>query len=502
MAAFRVKIFISWSGEASLEVARALKRWIRKVISPTRPWLSEEDIPPGSLWFNEISKISEFKFGILCMTRQNLNSQWLLWEAGALYREFEEVQRVVPFLIDLEKGDVEPPLNAFQMVSAKSRTEVARLMHYINDQLGDDGVLASDLDEHIENYWSQLEDAVKHAETYPVPKAVVSQVSTCEYTFADAARRYVKESEGFKSLSREQHALKTLGPYVNDLPLDQVDDAALEPFKRDRLEGKVPSSRTKVKVGTVNKELRTVTTILNRAAKTWRWIPSAPHIRPVRGEPSTKTYPITWAEQDLLMPVLREDMRGPALLILNTGLRRQDIPELRWEWLQPLPELGASMFHVPQQKGNKRWTRYVLLNSVARRIIDAQRGNDSEFVFISRRGTPLDIGGKVFTKRWRKAGLPSGPGIRPGVEALRFTFGHRLRAAGVSAEDRDFLIGSSRASDLERNAAPDFGHLLECVERVTVRRETTFPRPVSDDKSAKSAQTAKAISLFDSTYAG
>ena len=81
-----MKVFISWSGETSFEVAKILKEWIPCIIQDVEPYFSSEDIDKGARWSTDIAKeLEEASFGILCVTRDNLQSQWLNFEAGALY---------------------------------------------------------------------------------------------------------------------------------------------------------------------------------------------------------------------------------------------------------------------------------------------------------------------------------------------------------------------------------------------------------------------------------
>ena len=66
------------------------------------------------------------------MTAENRTEPWLLWEAGALYRGFEDEQFVVPLLINLNKFDLGPPLSHFQVIEATDKEEMTRLMKGIN----------------------------------------------------------------------------------------------------------------------------------------------------------------------------------------------------------------------------------------------------------------------------------------------------------------------------------------------------------------------------------
>jgi hypothetical protein len=114
-----VKIFISWSGEESRYVADALKNFIGDMFSDAvKAWISSSDIMPGVRWATELAgELANSQFGILCITRNNAKSSWILFEAGALAKQLE-VARVVPYLIDMRPADLEFPLAQFQSVEA------------------------------------------------------------------------------------------------------------------------------------------------------------------------------------------------------------------------------------------------------------------------------------------------------------------------------------------------------------------------------------------------
>lgn len=71
------------------------------------------------------------------------------------------------------------------------------------------------------------------------------------------------------------------------------------------------------------------------------------------------------------------------------------------------------------------------------------------------------------------------PLIRKGIHNLRHTFGHRLREAGVSEEDRALLLGHNKASLVQHYAMPTIERLCEMAERVTVRKDAIILRAVN-----------------------
>ncbi|WP_110171706.1 toll/interleukin-1 receptor domain-containing protein [Luteitalea pratensis] len=82
-----LKIFISWSGNDSGAVAKALHELLQLVLPNTKPWLSKVSIVAGASWWHEIrSELAESTVGIACLTAENVKSPWLNFDAGALAR--------------------------------------------------------------------------------------------------------------------------------------------------------------------------------------------------------------------------------------------------------------------------------------------------------------------------------------------------------------------------------------------------------------------------------
>lgn len=124
-------VFISWSGERSLRLATALKEWLPLVIQSVVPWFSPEDIDKGARWMAELNKqLEKLKMGIICVTPENMEAPWLLFEAGALSKVLD-TSLVCPFLFALEPADVQGPLAQFQSTRT-TREDVRKLLTTIN----------------------------------------------------------------------------------------------------------------------------------------------------------------------------------------------------------------------------------------------------------------------------------------------------------------------------------------------------------------------------------
>jgi integrase len=106
-----------------------------------------------------------------------------------------------------------------------------------------------------------------------------------------------------------------------------------------------------------------------------------------------------------------------------------------------------------------------VLNSIAQRVVDEQPGKHREFVFTYN----------MLNSAWRRARDPAKlPGFR--VHDHCHTFGHGLRVAGVSFEDRQDLLGHKSEWITTHYSAPDIARLIEAAEKECERRANTALR--------------------------
>ena len=113
-----MKVFISWSGDRSRNVAEILRGWLPKVLQAVKPWMSDEDISTGTRWSTEIaSELEASKAGIVCITPENQHNPWLMFEAGALSKTLTETY-VCPYLFDLSTSQLSGPISQFQATLA------------------------------------------------------------------------------------------------------------------------------------------------------------------------------------------------------------------------------------------------------------------------------------------------------------------------------------------------------------------------------------------------
>lgn len=150
-----MNVFISWSGPLSRAFAELLVAWFPDVIQRVKPWLSSQDIDKGSLWPAEINEALSTTIGILCVTQENKDAPWLLFEAGALSKGLTKA-RVCPLLIDLEPKDIQPPLSLFNLTLPEN-ADMWQLVKSINSADPDNALVEERLKKAFDHRWPDFE---------------------------------------------------------------------------------------------------------------------------------------------------------------------------------------------------------------------------------------------------------------------------------------------------------------------------------------------------------
>ncbi len=339
--------------------------------------------------------------------------------------------------------------------------------------------------EEAEQYLIHMLERLRQEKVYGVRKI---------RTWEEAATRYLIESKDQPSIHLTALCMKQLHPFLGHLPLTHIDDQALEPFIKDRLTtkvlecGKVEKAVTN---RTINIAIERAVRVLTLCARKWRdddrrpWLDSVPMLKKLEEKKSSrKPYPMSWEEQSILFGELPGHLQTMALFKVNTGCREQEVCKLRWDWEIAVPELGTSVFLIPADFGGRHARsgvkngdeRLVVLNSVAKSIIEKQRGSSREWVF-PYNGTAMH---RMNDSAWKKARVraaklwqeenlrPAHPGyasIR--IHDLKHTFGRRLRAAGVTEEDRKSLLGHKNGSITSHYSGAELGKLIEAANMVS-----------------------------------
>jgi integrase len=244
-----------------------------------------------------------------------------------------------------------------------------------------------------------------------------------------------------------------------------------------------------VKTKTIDCALGVVRRVLNLAASEWidergmTWLERAPKIKLFPVIDARPPYPLSTDEQALLFREVPEHLARMALFKVNSGCREQEVCGLKWEYEVAVPELSTSVFIVPASHVKNGEERLVVLNQVAASVVDSVRGMHPQFVFVretqdgnSKLAKPLT---KMNNTAWKSAreraadkwkeqtGQAAPEGFRRvQVHDLKHTFGRRLRAAGVSFEDRQDLLGHRSGRITTHYSQAELANLIAAANKV------------------------------------
>lgn len=122
---------------------------------------------------------------------------------------------------------------------------------------------------------------------------------------------------------------------------------------------------------------------------------------------------------------------------------------------------GGSVFVIPATRVKNGEDRLIILNQVAKAVIERQRGKHPLWVF-AYKDRPLS---RMNNRGWQQARLKAGL-VQIRVHDLKHTFGRRLRAAGVSFEDHQDLLGHKSARITTHYSAAELRNLWKTANKV------------------------------------
>lgn len=155
-----MKVFISWSGKRSKALANALRDWLPMVLQYVEPWVSDKDISAGDRWAQAIAgELDAANFGIICITPENLHSEWILFESGALSKSMLDA-KVIPLLYGLELSDLSGPLSQFQ-AQKMEESGVMEIVRAIN-KVAESKTSIQIVDQLVPALWPRLQQALQN----------------------------------------------------------------------------------------------------------------------------------------------------------------------------------------------------------------------------------------------------------------------------------------------------------------------------------------------------
>ncbi len=361
--------------------------------------------------------------------------------------------------------------------------------------------------EEAERYLAKRLEEIRQAAVYGM---------RTDRIFRIAATKHLNENQHKPSVVTDAYMLQSLDPFIGNILLSKLHDGTLQAYIAAR-------QKDGIKSKSINNALSVVRRILILSSRKWRdefgltWLETSPLISMLPTYDARKPYPMSWDEQRTLFQELPDHLARMALFNVNTGTREQEVCHLRWDWEIDVPELGTSVFLIPSDFGGRtensgvknREDRLVVLNEVARSVVNSCRGIHPEWVF-TYKGNPV---GRMNNSAWDKARVRAAmklyeasgktipvnfiqqgqrgiliteelkifmESVMPGysnvrVHDLKHTFGRRLRAAGVALETRKVMLGHKNGDITSHYSAPEIEELLEAANRVCLAKSVKSP---------------------------
>lgn len=177
-------IFISWSGQQAQKYAEYLKFLFKKHCDQAVSIFYSGEIENGAQWLSQITKaLKGAKYGLIILTRENLHSAWLNFEAGAIYKGYEGEQFIIPIFVDISPDDLSShPLSFFQSRYCFTYDSIIRLIQVLSQNLG----------------WSYSDNSYSKNEfaSFLAENSIKSDL-VCERLFKEKVPIYNNKNSGF-----------------------------------------------------------------------------------------------------------------------------------------------------------------------------------------------------------------------------------------------------------------------------------------------------------------
>ena len=294
-------------------------------------------------------------------------------------------------------------------------------------------------------------------------------------TFSAATPLYIerlRQEDGMNIERKQRQLTQSLIPHFGNKPLSQITAFDIERYKKHRSEQSIRSCKKlkpgeklpKVRPATINRELATLSHLLNKALE-WGWIDRSPvRVQKLKEGTGRITY-LSVQQADALLEASKADQSRqiyPFILIgLRTGMRKSEILSIRREHV----DLGALRIYVPHAKAGAR--TQPISPDLAAFLADYMETlpPGAEWLFTSpgaRQGHTIDIR-KPFVRCVIAAGLDPKQVVR---HTLRHTAITHLVQAGVDLPTVKRISGHKTLAMVERYAHQSGTHIALAMEKL------------------------------------
>lgn len=295
-----------------------------------------------------------------------------------------------------------------------------------------------------------------------------------EMSFGELVAKFCG-SECFKSWHNER--FQVLLPYFEKRPIASINKKMLREYRSYRHKGRALTEST------INRDLQCLRRVLNWAVEE-SFIADNPirglHLEPERRK---KKPVLSLQEQDSLLPQCALHLRQIAITALQTGMRRGELLQQRWE--DVYFEIG--LLYVTHSKTSGGESRPIPMSQELKQLLLPLR--KAQGLVFTLNGKPIH----TIKTAWKAAIR------RSGIRYLRFhylrhTFNTRLMEAGVMREVRMALLGHTFGDTHEGYEHVELPMLREAIsrleawtkaERAKLQAQSETHEPKGEQENAK-----------------
>jgi integrase len=270
--------------------------------------------------------------------------------------------------------------------------------------------------------------------------------------FEEYTKQYLAFSKANKAWStyqrRDRFSVDNLVSFFKGKYLFEITSEMIEKYKAARLEKVTPAS--------VNRELACLKHMYTKAIE-WGYIKSNPGkgVKRLKEPPGRLRY-LKLEEVEALLKVCSDHIRPIVVTALNTGMRKSEILNLRWQDV----DLKNRKITVVNAKNNE--SRVVPINqTLYRGLQDLCQRVKGEYVFSDRNDRPFKDIKKGFSSALKKIGIKD---FR--FHDLRHTFGSHLVMQGVDLRTVQQVMGHKDIKMTMRYSHLSPEHVQEAMEKL------------------------------------
>ena len=167
-------IFICWAGERSQRLGDALHRYLPLFIpsllgdAQSSSIFISAEIAKGSRWFTQVeTALDKADAGVVCVTREALQSGWIHFEAGALARAIRKNEAaggtsggaLYTYLLGVQPEELKGPLAEFQSTRF-DREDTRKFCEAIVSSMGQRAPARAEWEKAFETNWPAFEQTI------------------------------------------------------------------------------------------------------------------------------------------------------------------------------------------------------------------------------------------------------------------------------------------------------------------------------------------------------